>query len=209
MLSSHLKKIVMRQLTFYILVILLASSCGQTTNKQDKIVNSKYSSFHLTYSFGGLGPNQFQKFYPLIDINGETLAYTIEKKTGKYSIEKPFKDTIWTKDTVTYKVKMRTASIDSLISIKKTLKDTTIFESNPCIMDGGIHFLTIVIGTDTVTYQLMNTFDRTALKIVDIINKYLPADNKIWATEQLIKDCDDCWTQKRKQWAEDNKINKK
>jgi hypothetical protein len=72
-------------------------------------------------------------------------------------------------------------------------------------MSGGIHFLTIAMGKDTVHYELMNTFDYTALKITDIINQYLPADKKLWPDEQLIKRQKDCEASMKKQWEEDGK----
>jgi hypothetical protein len=40
---------------------------------------------------------------------------------------------------------------------------------------------------------LHNTFHRTALKISEVINQYLPKDRVIWATEQDIIDCENCW----------------
>jgi len=54
-------------------------------------------------------------------------------------------------------------------------------------MGGNSYLLTIANGTDTTTFKLINTFDYTALKIVDILNQYLPSDNKLWPSEELIK----------------------
>jgi hypothetical protein len=140
------------------------------------------------------------KFYPKIDINGDELTLTIQKKSGYYSVKKydNYIDTIWRKEEVHYKIKIRSSSVDSIIKLVNNLRDTTIFESNPCIMSGGIHLITIAIGGDTVKYELMNTFDITALKIATIINSYLSDQNRIWATEKLIKDSEDCWAEMRK-----------
>jgi hypothetical protein len=75
-------------------------------------------------------------------------------------------------------------------------------------MSGGIYFMTITAGNDTVKYELENTFDRTALKIADIINNYLPSNLKIWVSEKLIKDSDDCWADLKKKLAEADKKKK-
>lgn len=54
-------------------------------------------------------------------------------------------------------------------------------------MGGGTHLLTITNGTDTTKFRLINSFDYTAFKIVNIINQYLPQDDRIWYTEELLK----------------------
>ena len=78
-----------------------------------------------------------------------------------------------------------------------------MLKSNPCIMSGGIYFLTIVVDQDTTDFELMNTFHRTALRITDIINRYLPKDNKIWANEKDIIDCETCWKNMEKRWKKE------
>jgi hypothetical protein len=170
-------------------------------------VSAQNGSFYLHYRFVGLGSNLFRKFYPEIDINGDTLTLTIQKKSEHYSVKKygNYIDTLWKKNNAHYKLKIRPSSVDSIIKLVGNLKDTTIFDSNPCIMSGGVHLLTIATGTDTVKYKFMNTFERPALKIVHVINSYLPKENKIWATEQLIKDSEDCWGEMRKRWAQEEK----
>ncbi len=60
-------------------------------------------------------------------------------------------------------------------------------------MSGGIHFLTIANGEDSTHFELGNTFDYTALKIINIINEYLPTDKRLWPTEKLIKAEVECY----------------
>ena len=55
-------------------------------------------------------------------------------------------------------------------------------------MSGGIHTLIISDGVDTTTFELHNTFDYTALKIIGIINPYLPVNKQLWPTEKMIED---------------------
>jgi hypothetical protein len=64
--------------------------------------------------------------------------------------------------------------------------------------------MTISSKEDTTSFTLHNTFHRTALKISEIVNQYLPEDKKIWAKEQDIIDCDNCWIAMLK-WLEKEK----
>jgi hypothetical protein len=58
-------------------------------------------------------------------------------------------------------------------------------------MSGGIHFLTVTNGNDTINFRMMNTFDYTALKIANILNSYLPNDEQLWANEKMIVDAEE------------------
>jgi hypothetical protein len=159
-------------MTFFALTIM--TSCRQTNNNRNATSNSQNGSFFLAYTFDGLGSNTGNK-QPSITITGTKLIYTYEQKNF-YGQESKNIDTALI-------LAMRITSIDSIVNLIKDLGDTTIFESNPNIMSGGVHFLTITLGKDTVRYELMNTFDRGALKIMDIINPYLTRDKKVWVTE--------------------------
>lgn len=171
----------MNKLIFILIVLILVQSIAkeQTSN----------SSFRFYYSFAGLGSNM-GSMQPTIRIKGTKLIYTYEQNSyyGKKT-KRP--------DT-TYITEIRQSSIDSILALIKDLKDSTIYETNPCIMSGGIHKMTIVANKDTTNFTLHNTFHRTALKISEIINQYLPKDKNIWATEQDIIDCENCWTTMKK-----------
>ncbi|MEM6264649.1 MAG: hypothetical protein AAGI38_19210, partial [Bacteroidota bacterium] len=93
--------------------------------------------------------------------------------------------------------------IDSIWTLIKDLKDSTIYETNPCIMSGGVHSMAISSNGDTTRFTLHNTFHRTALKISEIVNQYVPEDKKIWATEQDIIECESCWAAMRKRWKKE------
>jgi hypothetical protein len=60
-------------------------------------------------------------------------------------------------------------------------------------MSGVIFDLTVAHGADTVRFSLHNTFDLTALKIVNIINPYLPRHKKLGGSIELIKKEEECW----------------
>ncbi len=154
------------------------------------------SDFSFYYCFAGLGSNM-GSMQPTIRINGTKLIYTYEQNSY-YGQKYKSPDTIC-------KATIRQSSIDSILSLIMDIKDSTIYETNPCIMSGGIHNMSIVTNNDTTSFTLHNTFHRTALKISEIINPYLPKDKNIWATEQDIIDCENCWTAMRKRWEKEKK----
>jgi hypothetical protein len=128
---------------------------------------------------------------PTIKVNGVKLVYTYEQNSY-------FGQKTKSPDTICITT-IRQSSIDSILTLIQDLKDSTIYEWNPCIMSGGIHSLAISANNDTTRFKLTNTFHRTALKIIEIINPYLPQDKQIWVTEQDIIDCENCWKAKKNQ----------
>jgi hypothetical protein len=157
-------------------LIISTTIKGQTNNNSGEVIKSQSSSFYLYFYLMGLGSNTGE-MEPTFQIRGTKFIYTF-KQTGVFRGEKV------RKPKKIYRGAFRITSIDSILDFVKALKDTTIFASNPCIMSGGIFYMIITAGIDTVKYELMNTFDRTALKIVDIINNYLPYRKKIWVSEK-------------------------
>ncbi len=188
-----------RQLSALLLFVLtILSSCDPSSNHQDQLKNltPRHSTFYLSYALVGLGSN-IGSMQPTIKVKGTQLLYTYEQNS--YLGERTKKA-----DTVLIQT-FRTSSIDSIIDLVKDLGDTTIFNFNPLIMSGGIHLLTIAIDRDTIRYQLKNTFERTALKVMDIINSNLPSKEQLGATEQLIKDEEDAWAYIIKRHSKHNK----
>ena len=139
------------------------------------------SKFYLLYLRAGLGSNR-GSFEPTIKIEGTKLLYTYEQNSS-YGERNQRIDTIFIKP-------FRQSSIDSILAIINVLGDTAIFRSNPGIMSGVTQFLNISNGGDTTRFEMMNTFDYTALKVANILNTYLPADQQIWANEKMINDAD-------------------
>ena len=151
---------------------------------QSQIKNETTSKTYIYYAFDGLGSNM-GSMQPKVEITGTKLIYKYSQNS--YYAKRTKQDI--TICTATF----RQSSIDSILSFVHNLKDSLVHKINPCIMSGGIHFLIISNGLDTTKFQLGNTFDYTALKIVDVINKYLPDKKKLWPDESLIKDEKDCW----------------
>lgn len=168
--------------------------------QQDTIQKQRQPKFYLYYGFSGLGSN-LGSIQPTINIKETSFVFTNEQNSywGERSKEK---DTICVKG-------FRQSSIDSILELVKYLKDTTINDYNHCIMSGGIHYIIITDGIDTTRFELMNTFDYTALKIADILNQYTPAGKKLWANEKMIKDAEDCLTGMLKRWKKEGKKRKR
>ena len=73
-------------------------------------------------------------------------------------------------------------------------------------MSGSIVFIAIANGSDTTHFRLGNTFDTVTLKIKDIINSYLPNNQKLYGSKDYIKDEQDCFDRLRER-RKDSTIN--
>lgn len=181
----------MRKINVVLFTVLVWSNSFAQTN-----------NFELTYGAYSLMPLSNEIWYPLIKIKNDSLWYTYEQITSKYSeIEKygennEKRDTIWIYDKLTRSVKFRRSSADSIVQIiqsippEKYLEKSEVFISNPyyIIIDGGIDIFNIKYGKGKkLKYELANTFDSTAQRIVNVINFYLPDEHKIYVPESQWK----------------------
>ena len=104
---------------------------------------------------------------PTFKINGTKFIYTLEQNSWVTWLRKnPIPDTICMGV-------FRTSSIDSIIDIVKGLKGKDVSKNFACSLGGWIDYMAIADGTDTIKYNFDNTFDRTLLKVVQIIFEYL------------------------------------
>jgi len=164
------------------LPFILLNICKLSAQTDTSLKNK----FSLTYLIAGLGSGM-GSFLPVFRLSDNKYILTREQNSY-YENEKNNRV-----DTVQLGF-FRESSIDSIKNVLIGLKDTTIYKTNPCIMSGGIYLLTIVQNNDTVTFELHNTFDYTALKVANIINTYLPEDEKIGGDEEEeIKREAECW----------------
>ena len=161
--------------------------------------NAQHSdNFYFYYGVAGLGSNM-GSFQPTLRIHNKKFTYTKEQNSywGKRS----------KKVTFICKGSLRQSSIDSILSLVERLKDTTIYKTNPCIMSGAITYMIIAQGSDTTKFTLDNTLDSTSLKIVNLLNPYLPKNKKLYGSEDDIRQEEQCWTYLRervKQRSKDN-----
>jgi hypothetical protein len=152
------------------------------------------NNLKLSYHYAGIGSSLGKKNYPVIEIHNNTITCVIESDTA-------YSQPGWTSKPKEFSYPLRKGSADSITSIIKSISDTVISEYNPCIQNGGIHFMKIKSGTKTVKFELTNTFNVTALKVAGILNSYIPKGYGIWATAKDIQETFDCWTYLRGKWV--------
>ncbi|MCE3228691.1 MAG: hypothetical protein K0S32_3242 [Bacteroidetes bacterium] len=150
-------------------------------------------SLKISYSYAGIGSNIGKKMYPMIEVSGNTMKYTIETDTA-------YSKSDWTSKPQEFSVKLKQGALDSVMAVLKGCKDTLVSDYNPCIQNGGIHFMRVSSGAKRVNYELTNTFNLTALKFARVLNRYIPKGYGIWATEKDVKETFDCWTTLRGKW---------
>ncbi|MFT3843965.1 MAG: hypothetical protein QM725_02845 [Lacibacter sp.] len=182
-------------ITSLLIITNLKSFSQASSVTNDAIKETVKPAFYLYYGLAGLGSN-LGRFQPTIKIHETNFIFTYEQNSY-------WKEKSKEVDTICAGT-LRQSSIDSILHLIRLLTDSIIFKANPCITSGGIHFLTVSNSIDTTRFELMNTFDYTALKIIDIINTYLPKEKKLWPTEKLIKEEEDCRTYMNKKIESDN-----
>jgi hypothetical protein len=167
-----------------ILLLLLICTQFQAQNNDLKI----------SYQYAGIGTNLGKKNYPVIEVHNNKITIVIESDTA-------YSQPGWTSKPKEYSLPFRKGSADSVVNIIKSINDTVISEYNPCIQNGGIHFIKIRSGNKTLKFELTNTFNVTALKIAMILNRYIEKGYGIKGSENDIKETFDCWTYLRGKWV--------
>lgn len=161
------------------LILLFCFSCltkDMVTNDALKIgnqVNSKYDSFKLYYNYAGLGSGM-GSLGPVFKVKGTKFKFY-------YSQNSSFDGKFTKKDKAICDGKIRISSIDSILDLVKDIKDTMIYKTNPYILSGGIHNISIRYEKIKIQFQLHNEFDSTAFKITEILNSNIPEkEDKLW-----------------------------
>jgi hypothetical protein len=139
----------------------------------DTTRKSKKPSFYIEYKCYWIGISVIVPLQPILVIEDSQFNYSNFR--GSKMVE------------TIREGHFRQSSIDSILSLIAPLTDSTIQKINPFVINGNTHLLTITSGTHSTKFKLSNSFNRTAFKIVTIINQYLPQNDRIWYTEELIK----------------------
>lgn len=131
------------------------------------------SSFTLSYISIGLGSNRWI-MQPIFRVKGSQFIYTSEDVWYIKGAEKPKKDTLLIGN-------FRASSIDSILNISTEVKGDSLYALNLSIMSGGIIKLNFSTNKRKLCFDLHNSNDTTAQKIVDILNSYIPDKySKLW-----------------------------
>lgn len=128
--------------------------------------------FELRYSYAGLG-SQFGTLQPVFEVHG--CQYELRKEQNSYwgkPSEKP---------QFICKGFLRPSSVDSVVRLVAFLRDTTIQKTDPDILSGGVHSLSIQARDINVSYRLHNIHDPIAAEVLEILNSNLPeAHRMLW-----------------------------
>ena len=125
-------------------------------------------SFKLTFNRVGYGPNMYE-LQPAFRVRNNLFCFTNEEA---WVFDKKVKPTI---DTL-YSGFFRATSIDSINSILLYLRKGKINVSKR-YTDGATDYMEIVTQKKKYSFQMDNTSDTTAQKIIDILNSYITNEN--------------------------------
>lgn len=154
--------------TYLFIIIICFSFCA---NGQD---------FSFTYNPVGLGSNLEDAPDLVVKIEDDSMTYySFEPKEGYY-FGGLNRDSVYFADRVKTTVHFRQETIDSIIELVDTLKGKKVINTNISVRSGGSQQLFIQTNNWCTEFSLTNTFDSTAMHIVELINCYLPSTNQIW-----------------------------
>lgn len=134
------------------------------------------TSFSLSYISIGLGSNMW-RMQPMFRVKGSQFIYTLEEAWQYKDSEKTKADTLIIGN-------LRASSIDSILNISTEIKGDSVYKLNPRIMGGGIINLYFSSNKRRLSFDLHNSNDKTAQKIVDILNSYIPDEyQELWISD--------------------------
>ena len=142
-----------------------------------KTIDTKIDSdFNLSYISVGLGGNMWE-LQPMFRVKGSRFIYTSEEAWQFKNVEKAKPDTL-------YVGNLRTSSIDSILNIATEIKGDSVYKLNAGVMSGEIIYLEIKSNQRRLNFELDNSYDLTANKIIDILNSYIPDKyRKLWISD--------------------------
>jgi hypothetical protein len=143
--------------------------------KKEKLANKNkpLDNLSLHFSYAGLGSQMGSK-QPVFRVYGLDFIYTLEQNSswsGEFNLEI---DTICTG-------RVRVASMDSIYHLAQGVKDTLVYKTDPHIMSGGMHHISIKKDSINLTFRLHNASDSIAQIIVELLNSNIHcSDRKLW-----------------------------
>jgi len=164
----------MKYIIFIVLVLFLNYSFGQ--------------NFNLFYADFGLGSNHGYPSTTEIRIDKQTMILRTTHKVSDSTIrEFQTPDTIGDFSTLVYQYvfDFKRSDIDSICLSVDTLKNKKVICSNPFVRSGAMYKLLINYDGNITEFSMTNTYDSTAMKIVSILNSYLPEENQIYYPSEL------------------------
>ncbi len=150
--------------------VLAMVSAGVAPNQES--AKHDHEGFSLFFNIAGLGP-QMGTLQPTFRVKGLQYSYTMEQNSSNGG--RTFESQAVCSGT------MRSASIDSILDLAKSVGDTLVSRTNIRIMSGSISYLLISDEDLHVRFDLHNDSDPVADKIIAILNSNIPADKqRLW-----------------------------
>jgi hypothetical protein len=137
-----------------------------------KSVKQGHEGFSLSFSTAGLGSSR-GTLQPTFRVKGLQFSYTLEQNShyGERTLE----------SQAVCSGTIRSTSIDSIITLAKSVGDTLVYRVNVHIMSGSTSELAINDEKVHLRFTLHNDSDPVADKIIAILNSNIPADKKrLW-----------------------------
>ncbi len=162
----------MGQLVIYIAIYFIGFINVNTVSFKQQVRRDE-KKFRLNFVTVGFGSNMFE-MEPVFKVDGTKFIYTSEEVWIFPRQTKIQKDTLLQGD-------FRISSIDSISTFICQLKESAIHKSNMSVMSGSACYIEILDDIKKINFQLHNTSDTTADKIVSVLNTYIPTGyNKLY-----------------------------
>ena len=145
-------------------------------------------NFKLFYADIGLGSNHGTPADTEVSIDNEHMILRTPHKISDSTIQVyQIPDTVGYYNTLIYQYifDFRRADIDSIGKLIDTLSNKKVICSNPFVRSGGMYKLLINNNGLITEFSMTNTFDSTALSIINILNAYFPEENHIYYPKEL------------------------
>jgi len=156
-------------------------------------VIAQYSSlFELEYYSLGLGSSK-GSVNKYLFVEGDSLFYYKLDRNEEYTLEEDsiFKDTI--RRNGLKSVKLNQGTIDSIITLASNIPTDTVWKFNFCVKSGAVYVMKSTNPKWGVSViKMMNTFDSTAYKILELLNQYIPVNDKVYYPMRLWELSEDC-----------------
>lgn len=141
------------------------------------------TGFCLEYNLYGIGFGDVGMRRPKFILHDSVFIYSTIRRNGLAGV-------ITIDTTITGIISVR--DFKRIISAVKNYKDTVFSSINACFIGGSHRELNIISNEKSVEFDMYNTFQPTAVKVIRIMNKYLPKQEQIHVERGYRKAEKDC-----------------
>lgn len=149
-----------KDIIYILFFCFLAVSCVSNTQEEK-------DNFEFYYSYAGLGSALGSKG-PVFKVNGTFFTMTKEQNSflGEQTLSP---DTLCIGE-------IKQSIIDSALFLIKDYKVDSVYRTNPSIISGGIHHVSIHNDTTNLSFTLHNASHPLAVQLINLFNQDIPKD---------------------------------